>query len=185
MEANSVCNRLSALATQLGAYRAAVIPADLVETDAIFRAMCASNACGNYGKNWMCPPDAGEIEALMTSLRRYSHVLVYQTVSTLEDSYDFEGMIEAGNAHNRLMCALREQSAALPISDALHLGAGGCRMCEVCAKRTNQPCRHPDLAVASLEAYGINVSKLATAAGMRYINGQDTVTYFGAIFFNL
>lgn len=185
MEHNAVINRLCEIATDLGAYKAAVIPTGAVETDAIFRTMCASNACGNYGKNWMCPPDAGEIEVLMASLRDYSHVLVYQTVSMLEDSYDFEGMIEAGNAHNRLMCALRKQSGALPLSRALHLGAGGCRMCEVCAKRTNEPCRHPDLAVASLEAYGVNVSQLAKAAGMRYINGQDTVTYFGAIFFNL
>ena len=35
----------------------------------------------------------------------------------------------------------------------------------------------------SLEAYGIHVSKMAEAAGMKYINGQDTVTYFGAVLF--
>ena len=40
-------------------------------------------------------------------------------------------------------------------------------MCEVCAKRTNEPCRHHDLSVASLETYGINVSKLAVAADMK------------------
>ena len=37
--------------------------------------------------------------------------------------------------------------------------------------------------VLELEAYGINVSKLAEVAGMNYINGKDTVTYFGAILF--
>jgi hypothetical protein len=37
----------------------------------------------------------------------------------------------------------------------------------------------------SLEAYGINVSELAKAAGMNYINGQNTVTYFGAVLFSL
>ena len=180
----SLFDRMAALATRLGAYRAAVIPIAAVETDASFRAMCASNACGNYGRNWMCPPDAGEIEALMAALRTYAYVLVYQTVSELEDSYDFEGMMEAGAAHNRLMAALREELKAESLPRVLHLGAGGCRMCEVCAKRTGEPCRKPDLAVASLETYGVNVSKLATAAGMRYINGQDTVTYFGAVLFD-
>jgi hypothetical protein len=38
--------------------------------------------------------------------------------------------------------------------------------------------------VASLEAYGIFVAKLAEKAGMKYINGVNTVTYFGAVLFN-
>ena len=74
---------------------------------------------------------------------------------------------------------------AYPDPDLLHLGAGGCGVCEVCAKRENQPCRFPELAVASLEGYGVHVSKLAEAAGMKYINGQNTVTYFGAVFFRV
>ena len=185
MENKELFDRLTALALSLGAYKAAVIPVDAVETDASFRDMCAANACGNYGRNWMCPPDAGDIHELMSRLRTYSHVLVYQTVSALEDSYDFEGMMEAGARHNQLMATLRREIAAEPLPRTLHLGAGGCRMCEVCAKRTGEPCRHPDLAVASLETYGVNVSKLAVAAGMKYINGQDTVTYFGAVLFDL
>ena len=61
-------------------------------------------------------------------------------------------------------------------------GPAGCRVCSVCAKVTGEPCRHPDMAMRSLETYGINVSLLAQEAGMRYINGQNTVTYFGAVF---
>ena len=185
MENKELFDRLAGGALSLGAYKAAVIPVDAVETDASFRDMCASNACGNYGRNWMCPPDAGEIHMLIARLRTYSFMLVYQTVTELEDSYDFEGMMDAGVAHNKLMIRLRDRLNAEGLSRILHLGAGGCRMCEVCAKRTGEPCRHPDLAVASLETYGINVSKLAVAAGMKYINGQDTVTYFGAVLFNV
>ena len=185
MENKELFDRLAGVALSLGAYKAAVIPVDAVETDASFRDMCAANACGNYGRNWMCPPDAGDIHELMAALRTYSFVLVYQTVSALEDSYDFEGMMEAGVAHNKLMIQLRDRLHAEPLPRILHLGAGGCRMCEVCAKRTGEPCRHPDLAVASLETYGINVSKLAATAGMKYINGKDTVTYFGAVLFDV
>ena len=93
--------------------------------------------------------------------------------------------MDAGVAHNRLMVELRRGIDGLALPRVLHLGVGGCRMCEVCAKRTGEPCRHPDLAVASLETYGVNVSKLAPAAGMKYINGKDTVTYFGAVLFDL
>ena len=42
----------------------------------------------------------------------------------------------------------------------------------------------PDKALASLEAYCISVSDLAASCGMKYINGQNTVTYFGAVMFN-
>ena len=72
----------------------------------------------------------------------------------------------------------------LNITKVLHLGAGGCGVCESCAKKTNEPCRFPEKAMPSLEAYGINVSELAKASGMNYINGQNTVTYFGAVLFS-
>ena len=185
MESNAVFERMENLALSLGAYRASVIPVENIQTDAAFRDMCAANVCGNYGRNWMCPPDAGDIHDLMAELRTYSYALVYQTVSELEDSYDFEGMMEAGARHNQLMVNIRSELAKEALSRVLHLGAGGCRMCEVCGKRTGEPCRHPDLAVASLETYGVNVSKLAPTAGMKYINGQDTVTYFGAVLFDM
>lgn len=166
-----------------GAFRAQVIDAAAVETDAVFRDICAANACGVYGKCWMCPPDIGDIHEMMAELRTYRHVLVYQTVTALEDSYDFEGMTEAGHAMNRLAQDLRRVVADAGFTDTLHLGAGGCRLCAVCAKRTDEPCRFPDRAMTSLEAYGIHVSRLAAAAGMKYINGPDTVTFFGAVFF--
>ena len=185
MENKELFDRMAGLALSLGAFRAAVIPVSAVETDASFRDLCAANVCGNYGRNWMCPPDAGDIHELIASLRTYTYVLVYQTVTELEDSYDFEGMMDAGAAHNRLMISLREKLNAEHLPRVLHLGAGGCRMCEVCTKRTGDLCRHPDLAVASLETYGINVSGLAPAAGMKYINGKDTVTYFGAALFDV
>ena len=185
MENKELFDKLTELALSLGAFRASVIPVEDIETDASFRDLCAANVCGNYGRNWMCPPDVGDIHDLMAALRTYSYALVYQTVSELEDSYDFEGMMDAGVAHNRLMVELRRGIDALALPRVLHLGAGGCRMCEVCAKRTGEACRHPDLAVASLETYGVNVSKLAPAAGMKYINGKDTVTYFGAVLFDL
>ena len=167
----------------LGATRAAVIDVSAIETDAAFRGMCESNACGVYGRCWMCPPDVGDIEVLMARVREYEHALVYQIVSELEDSFDFEGMIEAKKKSYPISQKLRRVFADRGVDTVLHLGAGGCGVCETCSKRTGEPCRHPDIAMPSLEAYGINVSKLASAASMKYINGQNTVTYFGAVLF--
>ena len=179
---DDICARLIRGATELGAYRAAVVKVSDIETDASFRALCESNACGNYGRNWMCPPDAGDIHELMDRLKSFPYALVYQTVSPLEDSYDFEGMMDAAERHNQLIQALWDYTDELQLEGILHLGAGGCHLCSVCGKKTGTPCPHPDRAIVSLETHGINVSLLAQQAGMRYINGQNTVTYFGAAF---
>ena len=169
----------------LGAYKATIIEASEIETDLRFRAMCESNACGMYGKCYMCPPDVGEIETLMKEVEKYDYALVYQTVTELEDSFDFEGMVAAKKRTYPLAQSLRKVFADAGISRVLHLGAGGCGVCTTCAKQTGDPCRFPEKALPSLEAYGVNVSMLAKAAEMKYINGQDTVTYFGAVLFSL
>lgn len=167
----------------LGAKAAAVISVDSIVFDPAFREMCAANACGNYGKSYMCPPDIGEIDDLIREAKTCSYAVVYQTVGLLEDSYDFEGMMEAGERHNKLAQDVRKLFEESCRGKALHLGAGGCRNCPVCGKKTGDPCRFPDRAMSSLEAYGINVSKLAEQCGMNYINGENTVTYFGAVLF--
>ena len=178
-------SELSELAVAMGAFRASVIDGRDIVTDRAFRAMCESNACGMYGRCYVCPPDCGDIDKLMEQIPKFDHALVYQTVTVLEDSYDFEGMIEARKRTYPISQDLRRLFREKGITKVLHLGAGGCGVCEVCAKRTDEPCRHPDLAMHSLESYGVNVSSLAKSADMKYINGQDTVTYFGAVLFSL
>ncbi len=170
---------------ELGAARAGAIPVKEIRFDCGFRSLCSSNACGNYGKCWMCPPDAGDIDTLIAYAKEFETAIVYQTVGELEDSYDFEGMMEAGKRHNQLARRISERFASMPFSRTLHLGAGGCHVCEVCARRTGEPCRHPEQAMASLETYGVAVYELAAACGLPYINGQNTVTFFGAFFYTL
>ncbi len=181
---NGINERLTETVLSLGAHKAAVIPACKVVTDRAFRAMCEANTCGMYGKCYTCPPDVGEIDALIASLSDYSSVLVYQYVEQLEDSFDVEGMHRARLVMFRLSQELRDRIKTLGLSHVLHLTAGACGVCKACAKQSGLPCRVPDRATSSLEAYGIHVSKLAESAGMRYINGENTVTYFGAVFFS-
>ena len=152
-------------------------------TDRAFRDACAVNSCGKYGKCWTCPPDIGDIDTLMATLKSYRNVIVYQLISPLEDSFDFEGMVAAKKDFFALTKRVGKALSSLSAEKYLHLGAGGCGVCEKCAKEENLPCRHPSQAISSLEAYGVNVSLLAKKAGLNYINGPDTVTYFGAIFY--
>ena len=182
---NKIFEELTAEALSLGVFKLNVIETKDIVLDRSFRDICASNACGMYGTCYMCPPDVGDIDELMRDVSNYDYALVYQTVTELEDSFDFEGMIEAKKESYPLAQRLRKIFADMNISKVIHLGVGGCGVCKTCAKKTNEPCRFPEKAMPSLEAYGVNVSELAKAAGMKYINGQNTVTYFGAVLFSI
>ncbi|MFI3238544.1 MAG: DUF2284 domain-containing protein [Lachnospiraceae bacterium] len=166
-----------------GAYKVGLVDVVDITFDPVYRSYCEANSCGHYGKSWMCPPDAGDIHDLIAHAKEFEKAIVYQTVGELEDSYDIEGMQDASREHNKFTQKIQQDFVAVPHERALHLGAGGCHVCQVCAKMTNEPCRFPDKALCSLETYGIGVSDLANISGMNYINGKNTVTYFGAVFF--
>lgn len=170
-------NILKEIALSLRAYKAEFISVGRIKTDSSFRKLCSANSCGNYGGNYMCPPNVEPVNILIQRLMTYKLALVYQTLSPLEDSFDFHGMIEAGNHHNIWAQKLWDKADSLGMK-ALYLGAGGCRLCEICAIKTEEPCRHSERVMPS---YGIDVAALAAAANMQYINGANTVTYFGAV----
>jgi len=167
-----------------GATKAARLLTSETVLNDVFRKDCESNACGLYGKCYMCPPDVGEIHMLMDRIRGYTHAALYQTVHPLEDSYDYEGMVAAGEAHSGVTRSIEQELRKPGNPPYLHLSAGGCRVCPVCAKQENLPCRYPDLAIPSLESYGVDVYNTAQHAGLKYINGQNTVTYFGMVLWN-
>ena len=161
-----------------GADAAASIDVSDISFDPSFRKACEQNFCGHYGKCWTCPPHVGEVDSLIARVQGYRRAIVMQTVSELEDSYDFEGMEEAGAKHTALSAMLFDELLTHLQGPALRLGVGACTLCQPCAITEDRPCRFPDRAIASLEAHCISVSKLAGKSGMKYINGENTVTYF-------
>ncbi|NCB05349.1 MAG: DUF2284 domain-containing protein, partial [Clostridia bacterium] len=138
-----------------------------IRFDPGFRAACEQNACGFFGACWMCPPDVGEIAALIARAQSFEHALVFQTVHEIADSFDIEGMRRAAKAHNHLIARLRRAAEKDGI-DCWLLGAGACGGCKTCAKKTGEPCRHPVRAVVPLEAAGVDVVELAKRTGLPY-----------------
>lgn len=174
---------LALAARNSGAAKAAVISADSIVLNREFYDICAGNACGNFGRCWMCPPDVGSIGELMARVRRYRHGLLYQSIGELEDSFDIEGMEAAAKAHAQL--SQRIQAAVLPLlgADIFHLSCGGCNLCARCAKLDGAPCRFPEKALVPMEAAGIDVYNTVKDTQLKYINGANTVTYFGLVLF--
>lgn len=159
-------------------HEAAWVDPKTLPFSAAVREACAANFCGNYGKCWVCPPGCGEWEVLREHFRGYAHAFVFTTKHDLEDSFDYEGMTEGRIRHkhteNELEKRLRENGLSFEMA-----GAGGCGLCATCAYP--EPCRHPDRMRRSMEASGMDVVTLAREAGIHYINGANTVTYFTVI----
>ena len=174
--------RLIQTALDCGATGADMVGQDGVIMDPSFRSFCEENSCGMYGRCYMCPPDIGPVEELIAQVRSFDRGLLYHTVSPLEDSFDIEGMQEAGR--NFTIVCQKVLSALRPsMEGAFFLTGGGCGLCPQCAKPMGQPCRHPERALPSLESHGIDVYNTTRSTSLRYINGPNTVTYFGLILF--
>ena len=174
-------NDALALVRRLAADKIGTVSTTNIVFSGQFRDICKSNSCGRYNTCYTCPPLCGEWEELAARVKSYRTAVVAARIFPLTDSFDIEGMAEAAKAHDRMNAEIRKALAAEGDTESLVLGAGGCSFCETCAVKEHQPCRHPDLITIPLEACGISVYDLATAAGIPYTNGENTVTYFTAV----
>jgi len=124
----------------------------------------------------MCPPHIGGAEECIANVKRYSGGILVQSVIQLEDSFDFEGMIAGQKEHDRRMRELAKE-------DCLILGAGPCPLCNECGAVKGTPCPRPAEAVSSVEAHCIDVMRTLANVGLKYNNGESTVSYVGLILF--
>ncbi len=179
----ALIEKIDGLALSLGADRTALINTRDIRFDELFRSICEGKTCGAYGTNWMCPPYVGEIHELIGLAQSYDKAFVFQTITALEDSFDVEGMYGAGKRNNDLARQLKKSPLLYELGEVLVLGSGACGFCEACALKKGHRCPYKESSIASIEAYGIDASSLASAGGLNYINGQDTVTYYGVVLF--
>ena len=61
------------------------------------------------------------------------------------------------------------------------LGAGGCKVCASCAHP--EPCRFPEKAHSSMEAYGLFVTQVCRDNNAAYYHGPRTITYSACVLF--
>ena len=113
---------------------------------------------------------------------KFKNVFVFTTKHDLEDSYDFEGMMAGKDRHDEICDEINEYFQNLYSGDMLILSGESCSRCSKCTY-PDAPCRFPEKLSPSVESYGIEVNRLAKTVNVNYINGANTVTYFGCIMF--
>jgi predicted metal-binding protein len=139
------------------------------------REMCNANSCGQYGKNWRCPPACGSLEEISAHAQQYSYGMLVQTVGKMEDDFDYPTIEATGRKHKANFARLVRELRAR-YDDMLPMGAGACDVCETCTY-PDEPCRHPDEAITSMEAHGLWVSKVCELSGAAYNYGPQTIAY--------
>ena len=165
-----------------GAHEYGIIDTAQIDFSHEVRKMCEVNTCRKYGTTWACPPAIGAVEECRDRCLKYEKFLVFSGKYQLEDSFDIEGMELAMKEFKTIVAAI-DAGIKPHLSDYLLLGNEGCGTCATCTY-PDAPCRFPENVHGSIEGYGIWVSKVAEAAGVRYINGENTVTFFGALLYN-
>lgn len=174
-------NQIQQLALQLGFTACVPLNTASLEFRPEVREMCASGRCGNYNKSWSCPPACGSLEEIREKASAFSDGIIVQTTAQLEDSFDYEGMMDAAARHGasfeKLAEALRQDGLIF-----LPMGAGGCRVCQSCTY-PDAPCRFPEKRMTSMEAYGLVVSDVCKNSNVPYYYGPNTLTYVSCILF--
>lgn len=171
-----------ALAKKIGLRGRGIFAAKDLEFREEVRDMCRADRCGSYGKLWTCPPACGSLEESRRKAEQYQWGIILQTTADMEDEFDGEAIEEAMSSQRKHFLeycdCLRKRG-----EDFLPMGSGGCGMqCTECTY-PDAPCRFPDQAVTSMEAYGLLVTDVCKSADTPYYYGRNTVTFTSCVLF--
>lgn len=167
------------LAAQCGFDHAGPLNTAALEFEPAVREMCAADRCGSYGRCWTCPPGCGTLEEITTRAAAYHRGILLQSTGQLEDDFDVETMMDTERLQKE---RFRDFTARIReiFPDCLPMASGACALCPQCTY-PDAPCRMPLLAVPSMEAYGLVVSKVCEGSGLPYYYGPRTLTYTSCV----
>jgi len=172
-------NELLALAAETGFSHYGMLNIEKLDFMPAVREMCAAGRCRMYNSRWTCPPYCGTLEEVTAKAKSYHRGLLLQSTGTLEDDFDIDSINETESAQKnrfiQFVTALRQN-----YPNCLPMSAGSCTLCDTCTC-PDAPCRFPDLAIPSMEAYGLLVSKVCEDSGLSYYYGPKTITFTACV----
>lgn len=145
------------------------------------RDMCRADKCGNFGRLWTCPPACGTLAESRKKAAKYKWGIILQTTAMMEDEFDGEAIEEAQITQRERIFTYCDRLREMG-EDFLPMGSGGCGQCKKCTY-PDAPCRFPEKAITSMEAYGLLVTDVCKSAGTPYYYGRNTVTFTGCVLF--
>ena len=144
--------------------------------------MCKAGRCGMYGTRWTCPPYCGTLEESISIAKVFNTGIILQMTGDMEDDFDVECMQETEQSVKEKLAVFVTELRESHIP-CLPMTAGACNKCVKCTC-PDEPCRFPEEAFTSMEAYGLIVSDVCTSAGVKYNYGAQTITFTTCVLFN-
>jgi len=146
------------------------------------RSMCNPEQCKSYNTSWSCPPACAPLDELKEKVNTYQFGVLIQTVSEVEDNYDWEGMMAAGELQKKNFAEMWKELRN-EYNDIFAMGSGKCSLCKTCTYPDN-PCCKPNEKEISMEACGLFVSKVCKDNGLEYNYGPGKMAYTSCFFIN-
>lgn len=171
--------QLLELAEEVGFSHAGELNLEALEFLPQVREMCAADRCHSYGRCWTCPPACGSLEETAARAARYHRGVLLQSTGALEDDFDVETMQQTEALQRQRFTAFVER-VRREHPDCLPMATGACTVCQSCTY-PDAPCRFPEKAIPSMEAYGLWVSKVCEDSGLPYYYGKGTITYTACV----
>ncbi len=169
--------RYRRLAIELGASGAKSIAADSIVVDERVRLKCLVPRCGRAGETPNCPPYAPDLDLVRRAIARYTTAIIFKCEVQIDAIHPGQEISETGKKqiqqyHKKgieVAAALERQAFKDGYHLAMGLGGGSCKdyLCEgeACQYLQSGSCRFPLQSRPSLEAMGIDVTKLINEAG--------------------
>lgn len=147
------------------------------------RAACEKNDCGQYGKNYMCPPHLGPLEECKEMIYSYDKGVLFSQVHFFKNRQEYKHYDDIIKSFTKINDKIHREIRKSGI-DGKVLSAGGCTLCKTCGLLEDLPCRFPEDAKPSLEGCGVDVVHLSKATGLVYNNGPKSITIIGMVLYN-
>ncbi len=163
-------------ALELGADRAAIIPASELVIRNSARSKCFIPACKFYGSSIMCPPHNPLVpEETRRIVSEFRYGILLQLKAAVEDFVGGEWRtrhVPTELKHKEIVARLEGRAFRLGFPLAQGFAAGECSLCvprTTCAVLEGGECRHPLQARPAMEACGFDVFSIAARVGWEMV----------------
>lgn len=158
------------LALDSGASKAAVISTDQIAAEEHLAELCRKPKCKNFGLSLSCPPLVSGPSGFREFLKDKNHAIVLRI--DLPSSVLFSDQRrEIIHLLHELVSDIEKKAVNMGFRNSKSFAGSSCKQIfcrdhEKCgALSEHEECRYPETARPSMSGFGINVSRLMTAAG--------------------
>lgn len=173
---NNICKDIIAL----GADKAVCIDVADIVFNADFRKSCEENRCGNFGRNYTCPPYAGTAQELIDKVKSYKKAVVMVCTEKIS-GYDDKAGVQRADSRIAQIASLADDYAAENGFEYMVIGGSNCKKCTPCKAVTGEKCPEPNKAFVSLSAFCIDVAKLSESCGIDMVWDGTEVSYYSIL----